>query len=104
MGNGWDACKATACTNPVGVVPFRASLADQDSIGGKHRRSCETVPPVEPNPPRTMVAGSVVEQEGQGVVIAVELRGAVQANYENSVSHYKATLSRWQRVRRPSHT
>jgi hypothetical protein len=71
VGNAWGAYRAMACTNQVEEDPFQASLADQGSTEGKRRRSCGTVPPVEPNPLRTTAVESVGEQEGQGVANAV---------------------------------
>ena len=112
VDNASGACRARAYTCPVGVAPFRASLAtrgvriratlsrssnntapDQGSIEGKRTRSCEIAPPVEPSPPRTRVVGSVGGREGRDVVNAVVWQGAGQANCENNVSHCMATSS-----------
>lgn len=68
-------------------------VPDQDSIEGKRKRSCEIVPPVEPNPPRTRVGGSAGGREGRGVANAVELLGAVQADCESSASRCTARSS-----------
>lgn len=67
------------------------TVPDRGSIGGKHKRSRETVP-VGLSPPHTMAVGSVEEQEERGVVIAVVWQGVGWAGYEQSVSRCRATL------------